>query len=53
MASLTSANMLEIDAEYCTLRAEAAVQISKELDPVQAAPLLCAGVTLFNGCVQP
>ncbi|KAF2748819.1 alcohol dehydrogenase [Sporormia fimetaria CBS 119925] len=36
-------------AEYCTLRAEAAVRIPPEADPVEYAPLLCAGVTVFNG----
>jgi len=36
-------------AEYCTLRSEAAVRIPSDIDPVSAAPLLCAGVTLFNG----
>jgi len=38
-----------LDAEYCTLRSEAAVRIPSDIDPVSAAPLLCAGVTLFNG----
>jgi len=36
-------------AEYCTLRTEAAVRIPKEADPAEYAPLLCAGVTVFNG----
>ncbi|KAM0473523.1 hypothetical protein ACHAP7_008189 [Fusarium lateritium] len=36
-------------AEYVLLRAEAAVRVPKELDPAEAAPLLCAGVTVFNG----
>lgn len=35
-------------AEYCTLRSEATVTIDRSLDPAAAAPLLCAGVTLFN-----
>lgn len=35
-------------AEYVLLRAEAAVRIPKDLDPAEAAPLLCAGVTTFN-----
>ena len=35
-------------AEYVLLRAEAAVRVPKELDPAQTAPLLCAGVTVFN-----
>jgi D-arabinose 1-dehydrogenase-like Zn-dependent alcohol dehydrogenase len=36
-------------AEYATLRTEAAVRIPKELDPAETAPMLCAGVTVFNG----
>ncbi|KAL6833292.1 GroES-like protein [Trichoderma sp. SZMC 28015] len=36
-------------AEYVLLRAEAVVRIPKEIDPAEAAPLLCAGVTVFNG----
>ncbi|KND90980.1 Alcohol dehydrogenase [Tolypocladium ophioglossoides CBS 100239] len=36
-------------AEYVLLRAEAVVRVPKELDPANAAPLLCAGVTVFNG----
>ncbi|KAH7001103.1 chaperonin 10-like protein [Ilyonectria destructans] len=36
-------------AEYVLLRAEAVVQVPKEMDPADAAPLLCAGVTVFNG----
>ena len=35
--------------EYATLRSEAAVRISKDMDPASVAPLLCAGVTVFNG----
>lgn len=35
-------------AEYVTLRSEAIVSVPKEIDPVQAAPLLCAGITVFN-----
>ena len=41
-----------IDAEYCRLRSEAAVLISKNVDPAAIAPLLCAGVTVFNGIRQ-
>lgn len=37
------------DAEYCTLRSEAAVRVPKDADPAEYAPLLCAGVTVFNG----
>jgi D-arabinose 1-dehydrogenase-like Zn-dependent alcohol dehydrogenase len=36
-------------AEYVLLRAEAAIHVPKEIDPAEAAPLLCAGVTVFNG----
>ncbi|KAI1432869.1 alcohol dehydrogenase [Xylaria sp. CBS 124048] len=35
-------------AEYVLLRTEAVVRVPKDIDPVQAAPLLCAGVTTFN-----
>lgn len=35
-------------AEYVTLRTEAVLPISKDLDPAEAAPLLCAGITTFN-----
>lgn len=35
-------------AEYVLLRAEAAVRIPSNIDPAEAAPLLCAGVTTFN-----
>ncbi|KAL1626474.1 hypothetical protein SLS56_006785 [Neofusicoccum ribis] len=35
-------------AEYVTLRTEAAVRIPAGLDPAESAPLLCAGVTVFN-----
>ncbi|KAG6368842.1 hypothetical protein INS49_003058 [Diaporthe citri] len=35
-------------AEYVLLRAEAAVRIPSDVDPAEAAPLLCAGVTTFN-----
>lgn len=35
--------------EYATLRTEAAVRIPKDFDPAEVAPLLCAGVTVFNG----
>lgn len=36
-------------AEYVLLRAEAVVRVPKEIDPAEVAPLLCAGVTVFNG----
>jgi len=36
-------------AEYTTLRAEAAVRLPSNVDMAKMAPLLCAGVTVFNG----
>lgn len=39
-------------AEYVRLRAEAVVRVPKDIDPADAAPLLCAGVTVFNGIRQ-
>lgn len=36
-------------AEYVLLRAEAVVRVPAGQDPVEVAPLLCAGVTVFNG----
>ncbi len=36
-------------AEYVLLRAEAVVRVPKDMEPASAAPLLCAGVTVFNG----
>ncbi|KAI0538879.1 alcohol dehydrogenase [Xylaria digitata] len=35
-------------AEYVLLREEAVVRVPKDLDPAETAPLLCAGVTVFN-----
>lgn len=35
-------------AEYAYLRGEAAVRVPREADPAEVAPLLCAGVTVFN-----
>ncbi|CVL06744.1 related to ADH2-alcohol dehydrogenase II [Fusarium mangiferae] len=35
-------------AEYVLLHAEAAVRIPSDADPAEIAPLLCAGVTVFN-----
>ncbi|KAI0169995.1 alcohol dehydrogenase [Hypoxylon sp. FL1284] len=35
-------------AEYVLLRQEAAVRIPEDADPSEVAPLLCAGVTVFN-----
>jgi D-arabinose 1-dehydrogenase-like Zn-dependent alcohol dehydrogenase len=36
-------------AEYCTLRTEAVVRVPHDVEPADYAPLLCAGVTTFNG----
>lgn len=36
-------------AEYMLLREEAAVRVPDNVDPAEIAPLLCAGVTVFNG----
>lgn len=38
--------------EYATLRTESAVRIPANMDPAEVAPLLCAGVTVFNGIRQ-
>ncbi|KAI0070919.1 GroES-like protein [Panus rudis PR-1116 ss-1] len=35
-------------AEYSTLRSEALVPVPTDMDPAEAAPFLCAGVTVFN-----
>ncbi|KAI2620473.1 alcohol dehydrogenase [Hypoxylon sp. NC1633] len=35
-------------AEYVVIRQEAVVRVPADLDPAEAAPLLCAGVTVFN-----
>ncbi|OSD06477.1 GroES-like protein [Trametes coccinea BRFM310] len=35
-------------AEYVTLRSEAVVAVPDGLEPTEAAPLLCAGITTFN-----
>lgn len=37
-----------VDGEYCTLRSEAAVPIPSHVDAAEYAPILCAGVTVFN-----
>jgi len=37
------------DSEYCILRSEAAVKLPTDIDKAELAPLLCAGVTVFNG----
>ncbi|KAJ2897707.1 alcohol dehydrogenase GroES-like domain-containing protein [Zalerion maritima] len=36
-------------AEYCLLREEAVVRVSKDLDVAAVAPILCAGLTVYNG----
>ena len=41
-----------LDAEYCILQSEAAVHIPKDVDAPSYAPLLCAGVTVFNSMRQ-
>lgn len=43
------ANACGPDAEYCILRSEAVVRIPDDVDPAEYAPLLCAGVTVWNG----
>ncbi|KAG8163859.1 hypothetical protein KVR01_005777 [Diaporthe batatas] len=35
-------------AEYAILREQALVRVSSDVDPAQVAPLLCAGVSVFN-----
>ncbi|KAK2755076.1 hypothetical protein FQN54_006605 [Arachnomyces sp. PD_36] len=35
-------------AQYCLLRTEATVRVPTDIEPAQAAPILCAGVTTFN-----
>jgi len=44
-------NGINIDggyAEFILLHTEAVISIPKDLDPAEAAPLVCAGVTTFN-----
>ncbi|KAI0355019.1 GroES-like protein [Trametes cingulata] len=36
-------------AEYVTVRSEAVAAIPRDMDPAEVAPMLCAGVTTFNG----
>ena len=38
--------------EYVTLSTEAVVNVPSSVDPAEYAPLLCAGVTVFNGLRQ-
>ena len=40
------------DAEYCILQTEATVRIPADVDAATYAPLLCAGVTVFNSMRQ-
>jgi D-arabinose 1-dehydrogenase-like Zn-dependent alcohol dehydrogenase len=35
-------------AEYVLLRTEAVVRVPKDVNPVEYAPILCAGITVFN-----
>lgn len=35
-------------AEYATVRTESVVPVPSDIDPAEAAPLLCAGVTVYN-----
>jgi len=35
-------------AEYVLLRTEAVVSVPTDVDPVEYAPILCAGITVFN-----
>jgi D-arabinose 1-dehydrogenase-like Zn-dependent alcohol dehydrogenase len=35
-------------AEYVLLRTEAVVNVPRDVDPVEYAPILCAGITVFN-----
>jgi D-arabinose 1-dehydrogenase-like Zn-dependent alcohol dehydrogenase len=37
-----------VDAEYCIIRAESAVHIPAHVDAATYAPILCAGLTVFN-----
>lgn len=39
---------MAVDAQYCKLRSEAAVPIPESVDAAKYAPILCAGVTVFN-----
>jgi D-arabinose 1-dehydrogenase-like Zn-dependent alcohol dehydrogenase len=34
--------------EYVTLRTEAVVRVPEDVDPAEYAPILCAGITVFN-----
>jgi len=41
-------NQACIDAQYCILRAESGVRIPTHVSAADYAPILCAGVTVFN-----
>ena len=41
-----------ITAEYVTLGTEAVVPVPSDIDPAEYAPILCAGVTVFNALRQ-
>ncbi|QSZ36378.1 hypothetical protein DSL72_006254, partial [Monilinia vaccinii-corymbosi] len=36
-------------AEYIHLRSEAVVRVPADVDPYEYAPIMCAGITVFNG----
>jgi D-arabinose 1-dehydrogenase-like Zn-dependent alcohol dehydrogenase len=46
---LSRPKLMKIDSEYTRLRSEALVRVPSDVDPVEYAPILCAGVTTFNG----
>ncbi len=46
--SPTGIMLIKPDAEYCMLRSEAAVRVPSYVDAAKYAPILCAGVTVFN-----
>ncbi|KAI1790965.1 GroES-like protein [Ganoderma leucocontextum] len=35
-------------AEYVTVRTEAVASVPRDMDPAEVAPMMCAGVTVFN-----
>ncbi|KAI1094044.1 alcohol dehydrogenase [Rostrohypoxylon terebratum] len=51
MCSSAAVNGVTMDggyAEFVLLREEAVVRVPRDVDPAETAPLLCAGVTVFN-----
>jgi D-arabinose 1-dehydrogenase-like Zn-dependent alcohol dehydrogenase len=44
----TRSDPYDLDAQYCRLRSESAVPIPDHVDAAKYAPILCAGVTVFN-----